>query len=146
MGWTSGVPEVGYAGRAQTAQRAQYMGMLLRNEPTPQAQRLDKNLGIEGLVAGDLILAEVLRGFKDDRASTRFGAGSAAWYKSHSEAKSWRLRQRAGVRGYRAGHRAGRRSTTLTASSTSADAGKAAQGRIRPSAFSSALSPGHSIA
>lgn len=67
MAWTSGVPEVGYVGRAQTAQRAQYMGTLFRNEPTPQAQWLDKNLGIEGQVAGDLILAEVLRGFKDDR-------------------------------------------------------------------------------
>lgn len=43
------------------------MGMLFRNEPTPQVEWLDKNLGIEGQVAGDLILAEVLRGFKDDR-------------------------------------------------------------------------------
>ena len=38
-----------------------------RNEPTAQAEWLDKNLEIEGLVVGDLILAEVLRGFKDDR-------------------------------------------------------------------------------
>ena len=38
-----------------------------RNVPTPQAQWLDKSLGSEGLVVGDLILAEVLRGFKDDR-------------------------------------------------------------------------------
>ena len=38
-----------------------------RNRPTAQAEWLDKNLGIEGLVVGDLILAEVLRGFKDDR-------------------------------------------------------------------------------
>ncbi len=38
-----------------------------RNRPTPQAEWLDKNLGIEGLVVGDLILAEVLQGFKDDK-------------------------------------------------------------------------------
>lgn len=38
-----------------------------RNQPTPQAEWLDKNLGIEGLMVGDLILAEVLRGFKADR-------------------------------------------------------------------------------
>ncbi len=38
-----------------------------RNQPTVQAEWLDKNLGVEGLVVGDLILAEVLRGFKDDR-------------------------------------------------------------------------------
>jgi predicted nucleic acid-binding protein len=38
-----------------------------RNEPTVQAEWLDRNLGIETLVVGDLILAEVLRGFKDDR-------------------------------------------------------------------------------
>ena len=38
-----------------------------RNRPTAQVEWLDKNLGIEGLVVGDLILAEVLRGFKDDR-------------------------------------------------------------------------------
>ncbi len=38
-----------------------------RNQPTPEAEWLDRNLGIEGLVVGDLILAEVLRGFKDDR-------------------------------------------------------------------------------
>ena len=38
-----------------------------RNEPTAQAQWLDKNLEVEGLIVGDLILAEVLRGFKDDR-------------------------------------------------------------------------------
>lgn len=38
-----------------------------RNQHTPQAEWLDKNLGVEGLVVGDLILAEVLRGFKDDR-------------------------------------------------------------------------------
>jgi predicted nucleic acid-binding protein len=38
-----------------------------RDEATPQAEWLDRNLGVEGLVVGDLILAEVLRGFKDDR-------------------------------------------------------------------------------
>ena len=38
-----------------------------RNQPTAQAQWLDKNLGVEGFVVGDLILAEVLQGFKDDR-------------------------------------------------------------------------------
>lgn len=38
-----------------------------RNKPTPQAEWLDRNLGIEGLVVGDLILAEVLQGFQDDR-------------------------------------------------------------------------------
>lgn len=38
-----------------------------RNAPTPQAQWLDANLGVEGILVGDLILAEVLRGFKDDR-------------------------------------------------------------------------------
>ena len=38
-----------------------------RNRPTAQAEWLDRNLGIEGLLVGDLILAEVLQGFKDDR-------------------------------------------------------------------------------
>ncbi len=38
-----------------------------RDQPTPQAEWLDRNLGVEGLIVGDLILAEVLRGFKDDR-------------------------------------------------------------------------------
>lgn len=38
-----------------------------RNKPTPQAEWLDRNLGIEGLLVGDLILAEVLQGFEDDR-------------------------------------------------------------------------------
>ncbi|WP_428419918.1 type II toxin-antitoxin system VapC family toxin [Methylibium sp.] len=38
-----------------------------RNKPTAQAEWLDRNLGAEGLVVGDLILAEVLQGFKDDR-------------------------------------------------------------------------------
>ena len=38
-----------------------------RNTPTAQAEWLDAHLGDEGFVIGDLILAEVLRGFKDDR-------------------------------------------------------------------------------
>lgn len=38
-----------------------------RNNPTPQAEWLDRHLGTEGLVVGDLILAEVLQGFKDDK-------------------------------------------------------------------------------
>jgi predicted nucleic acid-binding protein len=38
-----------------------------RNKPTLQAEWLDRNLGNEGLVVGDLILAEVLQGFKDDK-------------------------------------------------------------------------------
>ena len=38
-----------------------------RNRPTPQTEWLDRHLGVEGLVVGDLILAEVLRGFKDER-------------------------------------------------------------------------------
>lgn len=38
-----------------------------RNASTPQAEWLDAHLGDEGFVVGDLILAEVLRGFKDDR-------------------------------------------------------------------------------
>lgn len=39
----------------------------LRNRPTQQAEWLDRNLDREGLVVGDLILAEVLQGFKDDK-------------------------------------------------------------------------------
>ncbi len=38
-----------------------------RNRPTAQAEWLDKNLGVEGLVVADLVLAEVLQGFKEDR-------------------------------------------------------------------------------
>ncbi|TDM08830.1 MAG: VapC toxin family PIN domain ribonuclease [Ideonella sp. MAG2] len=38
-----------------------------RGQATVQAEWLDRNLGVEGLLVGDLILAEVLRGFKDDR-------------------------------------------------------------------------------
>jgi predicted nucleic acid-binding protein len=37
-----------------------------RNTATPPAEWLDANLGVEGILVGDLILAEVLRGFKDD--------------------------------------------------------------------------------
>jgi predicted nucleic acid-binding protein len=38
-----------------------------RNRPTPQAEWLDRNLGLEALVVGDLILAEILHGFKEDK-------------------------------------------------------------------------------
>ena len=38
-----------------------------RNQSTAQADWLDRNLGVEGILVGDLILAEVLRGFKDER-------------------------------------------------------------------------------
>ena len=38
-----------------------------RNQQTLQAEWLDRNLGAEGILVGELILAEVLRGFKDDR-------------------------------------------------------------------------------
>ena len=38
-----------------------------RGNPTVQAEWLDRNLDVEGLVVGDLILAEVLQGFGDDR-------------------------------------------------------------------------------
>ena len=38
-----------------------------RNKPTALAVWLDRNLGVEGLVVGDLILAEVLQGFNNDR-------------------------------------------------------------------------------
>lgn len=38
-----------------------------RNKPTAPAEWLDRNLGVEGLIVGDLILAEVLQGFKHDR-------------------------------------------------------------------------------
>ena len=38
-----------------------------RSAATPQAEWLDRHLEAEQLVVGDLILAEVLRGFKDDR-------------------------------------------------------------------------------
>lgn len=39
----------------------------LRNEPTPQAEWLDRHLDAQVLIVGDLVLAEVLQGFKDDR-------------------------------------------------------------------------------
>lgn len=39
----------------------------LRDQPTPEAEWLDRNLGVEALAIGDLILAEVLQGFRDDR-------------------------------------------------------------------------------
>jgi predicted nucleic acid-binding protein len=38
-----------------------------RNKPTAQAEWLDRNLGVEGLVVGDLILPAVLQGFRYDR-------------------------------------------------------------------------------
>ena len=38
-----------------------------RNQATPQADWLDRNLGEQNLLVGDLILAEVLRGFRDDK-------------------------------------------------------------------------------
>ena len=38
-----------------------------RGEPTPQADLLDALLGKEPLAVGDLILAEVLQGFQDER-------------------------------------------------------------------------------
>lgn len=39
----------------------------LRNSHTPQAEWLDTNLGLREFLVGDLILAEVLQGFKEDR-------------------------------------------------------------------------------
>lgn len=38
-----------------------------RNRSTLQVEWLDRHLGTEGLLIGDLILAEVLQGFKDDK-------------------------------------------------------------------------------
>ena len=38
-----------------------------RNKPTLQAEWLDRNLGVEALLVGDLILAEVLQGFSEDK-------------------------------------------------------------------------------
>ena len=38
-----------------------------RGTSTPQVEFLDQGLGIETLVVGDLILAEVLQGFQDER-------------------------------------------------------------------------------
>ena len=42
-----------------------------RNIDTPQAAWLDQHLGDELFLVGDLILAEVLRGFKEDRGFAR---------------------------------------------------------------------------
>ncbi len=39
----------------------------LRGTATPQAEWLDRHLGIEPIVIGDLILAEVLQGFRHDK-------------------------------------------------------------------------------
>jgi hypothetical protein len=39
----------------------------LKNTHTAQAEWLDANLGVHTILVGDLILAEVLQGFKDDR-------------------------------------------------------------------------------
>jgi len=44
-----------------------------RNKPTPQVEWLDRNLDIEVLAVGDLILAEVLQGFKDDEGFNEAG-------------------------------------------------------------------------
>ena len=38
-----------------------------RNNATAQAEWLDANLGVQRFLVGDLVLAEVLRGFKEDR-------------------------------------------------------------------------------
>jgi predicted nucleic acid-binding protein len=38
-----------------------------RNTSTAQSEWLDTNLGVQRFLVGDLILAEVLRGFKEDR-------------------------------------------------------------------------------
>ena len=38
-----------------------------RNNSTAQAEWLDANLGVQRFLVGDLVLAEVLRGFKEDR-------------------------------------------------------------------------------
>jgi predicted nucleic acid-binding protein len=38
-----------------------------RNTSTPEAEWLDRSLGIEAFLVGDLILAEVLQGFTDDK-------------------------------------------------------------------------------
>lgn len=38
-----------------------------RGNATPQAERLDTLLGVEPLLTGDIILAEVLQGFTSDR-------------------------------------------------------------------------------
>ncbi|MBK1687536.1 type II toxin-antitoxin system VapC family toxin [Rubrivivax gelatinosus] len=38
-----------------------------RGKPTAQAEWLDRHLGLERFAIGDLILAEVLQGFRDER-------------------------------------------------------------------------------
>ncbi len=38
-----------------------------RNAPSPQAEWLDRHLGTEAILVGDLVLAEVLQGFKSDK-------------------------------------------------------------------------------
>ena len=38
-----------------------------RNRPTAQAEWLDRNLGVESFVVADLVLAEVLQGFQDEK-------------------------------------------------------------------------------
>jgi len=38
-----------------------------RGHPTPQAERLDRVLGIEPLATGDFVLTEVLQGFTSER-------------------------------------------------------------------------------
>lgn len=38
-----------------------------RDRSTPQVEWLDRNLGLEPLHVGDLVLAEVLQGFREDR-------------------------------------------------------------------------------
>lgn len=38
-----------------------------RNTPSPQAEWLDRHLGTEAILVGDLVLAEVLQGFKSDK-------------------------------------------------------------------------------
>jgi len=43
-----------------------------RNRPILQSEWLDRNLATEGIVVGDLILAEVLQGFRDDRGFDAF--------------------------------------------------------------------------
>ena len=44
-----------------------------RNKPTLQAEWLDRNLDVEVLAVGDLILVEVLQGFKDDEGFNEAG-------------------------------------------------------------------------
>ncbi len=49
-----------------------------RNKPTRQAEWLDRNLGVEGLVLGDLILAEGIQGRQGlQRSQTPAGTTAA---------------------------------------------------------------------